>query len=93
MRIRRIHRLDQPIGDALLWTSLGFQEIEREKHILRRQRRIIGKMRARIEMEGHKGARGVGLDGLSDKAVKRERLVLRARHQALIDISDQALGG
>ena len=53
----------------------------------------VRKMRARIEVEGHMRPRGVDVDRLRDEAVEREGLVLRARHQALKDIADEALRG
>ena len=42
-------------------------------------------------MEGHVGPGRVDLDRFRDQRVEREGLILRARHQRLEDIADEAL--
>ena len=77
----------------MLRTAFGLQKIEGKQHIRRGERRAVGEMRARIEMEGHMLAVRVEVDELRDLPVKGEGLVLRAGHQGLEDIADQALRG
>ncbi len=48
-------------------------------------------MRGGIEREDHVAACRVGLDGLGQQAVQRERLVVAARHQAFDDIAADRL--
>ena len=91
--VRRFDALDEAVGGALLRTAFRLQEIEGEEDVGRGDRRAVGKMRRRVEVEDDLVARRVGLEALGDEAVERERLVVGAGHQRLIDVADEALRG
>ena len=62
--------------------SFVAQKLPREDHIRGGDWRSVGELRGGVEVEGHVAALGVGLDAARNQSVKRERLVIAARHQA-----------
>ncbi len=89
--IRGVDALDQRKSGSLLRAPLGLEQVESEHDVGRGDRRSVRELRGRVEMEDDLVARRIGFDALGDEAVKRERLVGRARHQRLIDVADEAL--
>ena len=63
--------------------ALVAQQLPGEHHVLRRDRLAVGELRGRIDLEGDVSAVGVGFDRPRQQPVKRERLVVAAREQAL----------
>ena len=59
------------------------QQLPGEDDVLDGDRFAVGEFGRGIDVEGHVAALRIGLDRAGDQAVKRERLVIAARHQAL----------
>ena len=93
-RSKRIGALADDLGlgdlaviEAVVGAAMVAQQLPREQDVLRGHRLAVGKSRAWIEREGDVAAGGIGLDRAGDEAVKRERLVIAARHQAFDHIT------
>ena len=74
---------DLPEARAVERLAVLLQHLEREPHILGRQRVAVREAGAGIEVEGDGAPVLRHLDRAGDQAVERERLVGRAHHQAL----------
>src|SRR5947208_13788972 len=72
---------DLGVIGAMIGPSLVAQKLPREDHILRSDWRSVGELPGGVEVEGHVAALGVGLDAPRNQSVKREWLVIAARHQ------------
>ena len=90
-RIENLGLGDLGIVGAVIRPAVIAQKLPREGDVLGGDRRAVGKMRRRIEREGHEAARIVGVDGARQQAVERERLVIAARHQALDHVAADRL--
>ena len=65
------------------------QQAPRKDHVVRSDRRAVGKACGRIDLETHPAARRVGFHRARQQRIERERFVVTAREQALIDIAAQ----
>ena len=92
-RIERLGLGDLGVVLAMVGAALVAQQRPGEQHVLGRDRLAVGEARAGIEAEGDVSPGVVGLDGLGEQAVERERLVIAARHQALDDEAPHLLHG
>ncbi len=63
--------------------ALVAQQLPRKHDIGRGHLPAVGEFRRRIDCESHIASFGVGLHGVREQSVERERLVVTARHQAL----------
>ena len=87
---------DLGIIEAVIGAALVTQELPGKYDVLGRHRLAVGESRCRIELERHIAARLIGVDCARDQPIKRERLVIAARHEAFdhlaaddIDVADQ----
>ena len=99
-KVNAHRRCRQPLGlrhlgeiRAVIGPAFLLQDLQGEQHILRRNRRPVGEVRLGIEVEGYRRTILRHLHALSDQSVERERLIERARHQALVDEVADARNG
>ena len=81
------------IVGSMIGPAVVAQQLPREHHVVGGHRRAVGKMRRRIEREGDVASGLVGLHRPRQQSVKRERLVVAARQQALDDVAANGLQG
>ena len=84
---------DLGVVGAVVRPPVIAQQLQREGNVIRGDGDAIGEMRRGIEREGHEGSRIVGFDALRQQTVKRKRLVVAARHQALDHVAAHRLHG
>ena len=82
-RIGRLGLCDLGIILPVVGTSLVAQQRPGEQHVVGEDRLSVREPRPRIEMERDIAPGIVGLNAACQQAIKRERLVITARHQAL----------
>ena len=82
-RVERLGLGDLGVILPVVGAALVAQQRPGEQHVLGGDRLAVGEAGAGIEAEGDIAPRVVGLDALGEQAVKREGLVIAARHQAL----------
>jgi hypothetical protein len=82
---------DLGIIGAIIGPAVVAQQLPGEDNVIRGDLGAVGKTRRGIERERHVAARIVGLHRARQQAVKRERLVIVARQQALDDIASDRL--
>src|SRR5215831_5634154 len=70
------------VGPILPRMAVIAQQLPRKNDVVGGDRRAIGKGRPGIKLKSHIGAVGIGLDRTREQAVKRERFVVTAGHQA-----------
>ena len=77
---------------AVIGPAVIAQQRVREDHVVDGDRRAVRELGRRVQRELDEASVGRRLDRLGDQPVKRERLVIGAREQALIDIVADAVG-
>ena len=81
---------DLCVIEPMVGAALALKERPGEQHILRRDRRPIGKSRLRAKLESDPAPVFRRLDAFGNKPVKRERFVIAAREKRLVNIVPHA---
>ena len=81
------------VVNAVVGAAVVAQQLPGKHDVRRRDRLAVGKARRRIEREGDETARGIRFHALGQQAVKRERLVVATRQQALDHVIADIDGG
>ncbi len=78
---------------AVVGATLGLEQLEREQHVVGRDRLAVGEVCLGVEMEGDRRAVFGNLDAFGHEPVEREGLVEAARHETLDGEVANAVGG